>query len=528
MESTQPAIADRPFGLKAPLVLGAANTRRKPWLVPLILLACAIFLYLQVFILPATPRAAGGDQSIYLHSASRMYGGEIIYRDYDQLTLPGTDVLYLGLFKLFGIRAWIPDAMLVLAGVLSVWLSFLIVAKVMDGRAVFLPGLLFLALPYSSYLDGTHHIYSVLAAISALALVIEGRTVTRLAWAGVLFGLATFFTQSSALVPFAFGLFVAWEGFRKREAGRTLLKKEIALFASYVVSLSALLAYFVWKVGATRVFYNTVIFVAKYFSSAEPGSWKTYMLGWPSPRNPANWPDLVAWPVIHLLLPLVYILFFVRYWQERRKRPQEPWDNLMLISVTGLCLFVSVASAPSWNRLYTVSLPALIILVWLLSVPAKSERILQGALWALVVILAFAKPLVAQTRWRGVLDLPTGRTAFFDLASYQETKWMSERTHPSSYAFGNQFLCFALELKNPTRVAFVTPYAFTRPEQVQSVVNGLEAHSVQFVSWYPGLDAMVDPAGNNLGPLREYLRGHYHVAALFANGHTIFERNSQN
>lgn len=68
-------------------------------------------MYLQVFVLPATPRVAIGDQSIYLHSAARMYEGQVIYRDYDQFTLPATDVLYLVPFKLFGIRAWIPQMM---------------------------------------------------------------------------------------------------------------------------------------------------------------------------------------------------------------------------------------------------------------------------------------------------------------------------------------------------------------------------------------------------------------------------------
>lgn len=528
MESRQRAVSNRPSGLKSPCVPGDSKKKINAWLIPFVLLGAAIFLYSQVFILPATPRAATGDQSIYLHSAARMYDGEIIYRDYDQITFPGADVLYLTLFKWFGVRAWIPQAMLVLVGVISVWLSLLIAVNVMEGPAVLLPGFLFLALPYSSYLDATHHLYSVLAAISALAVVMEERTVLRLAWAGLLFGLGTFFTQSLALGPAAFGLFVAWESFRKRETGRTFLKKEISLFAAYIACVSVLSAYIIWKIGLKRFLYYTVVLNAKYFSTYEIGTWKTYMLGWPSAHNAANWPDLTAWPLIHLVVPLIYILFFVRYWRERRRRPQEPWEKLMLINVTGLCLFLSIASAPAWNRLYTISLPALIMVVWFLNVPSKLERMLQGALWVLVVILAFVKPIVTQTRWKAVLDLPTGRTAFFEPGLYQETKWVLERAYPSSYFFGDQLLCFALRLKNPSRVAYVTPYAFTRPEEVQSVVHGLEAHSVPFVSWYPGLDAAVKPSGNNLSPLREYLESRYHIAAHFFNGHTIWERNRRN
>jgi hypothetical protein len=501
------------------------GTRPKTWLVLLILLASGIFLYLQVFVLPATPRVASGDQSIYLHSAARLYEGQLIYRDYDQFTLPGTDVLYLALFKLFGIRAWIPQMMLVLVGVISTWLSMVITSKVMNGPAVFLPALLFLTLPYTGYLDGTHHLYNVLAATSALAVVIEKRTPARLAWAGALWGLGTCFTQSLILGPPAFGLFVAWEHHRSKEEWRALLRKECYLWASYVAMVAVFNAYFVWKAGLNQVFYFSLTFIAKYYPTYEIGTWKTYMVGWPSVHDWANWPDLAAWPLIHLLIPLVYILFFVRIWRQERLQPEQPWHRLMLVNITGLCLFLTIAHAPAWNRLYTVSLPALIMLVWFLNFPFKLERMLLRGLWAMVVILAIARPIVTQTRWRAVLDLPTGRTAFFTDVEYQETKWLLERTHPSDYFFGNQLLCFDLGLRNPSRVPFVTPYAFTRPEEVLNVVQGLETQKVRFVSWYPGLDDPSATEENYLAPLRRYLQDDYHVAQRFANGHTIWERN---
>src|ERR1700721_974493 len=135
------------------------KARFKGWLAPLTLLACGIFLYLQVFVLPATPRVASGDQAIYLHHAARMLEGEMIYRDYDHFTLPGTDVLYMTLFKLFGVRAWIPKAMLILVGISLMWLVIFISRKVIGGTSAYLPGLLFVAGSFSSYLDTTHHWY---------------------------------------------------------------------------------------------------------------------------------------------------------------------------------------------------------------------------------------------------------------------------------------------------------------------------------------------------------------------------------
>jgi hypothetical protein len=518
--STQSAVFTQSPALNRP------GFHPKTWLVLVILLGSGIFLYLQLFVFPATPRAATGDQSLYLHNAARMYGGQIIYRDYDYFTLPGTDVLYLGLFELFGIKNWIPQVMLVGVGVLSMWLSIIIASKVMMGPAVFLPGLLFLTLPYSSYLDATHHLFNVLAATSALAVVTERRTIARVTWAGVLWGVGTCFAQSLVLGFIGFGLFLVWEFHRRKQPWEELLRKEIYLVAGYSATLVAFNIYFVLKVGLKQFLYYTVTFVARYYSADATSTWKTYMVGRPSVRDWTNWPDLVTWPLIHLLLPLVYILFFVRYWREEKLWPNEQWERLMLINITGLSLFLSIASAPAWNRLYTVSLFALIMLVWLLTFPFKPERILTRILWATAGILVVMHPAVTQTRWKACLDLPTGRTAFFEPGSYQETKWLLERTKPSDYFFGNHFVCFALRLRNPSRVAFITSTAFTRPEEIQNVVQALEENQVRFVSWYPGLD---DPAGgkeNNLAPLRTYLHQHYYVAAEFANGHKIWMRNS--
>src|ERR1700680_2450997 len=82
---------------------------REGWRMPVVLLACCAFLYLQVFILSDIPHVAAGDQAIYLHHAARMFEGQLTYRDYDHFTTPGTDVLYAALFKLFGVRAWVPQ-----------------------------------------------------------------------------------------------------------------------------------------------------------------------------------------------------------------------------------------------------------------------------------------------------------------------------------------------------------------------------------------------------------------------------------
>jgi hypothetical protein len=493
-----------------------------------VLLASAVFLYLQAFILPNVPRIANGDQGIHLSLAARMFEGQLIYRDFDHFPLPGTDVLYLSLFKLFGVRAWIAPAMLILIGVVVTWFSIEISTKLMSGAIAFLPGLLFLTLPYTGFFDATHHWWAMLFGTAALLVVIERRTPARVAWAGVLWGMATCFTQSVILGAAGLAFFLVWEHLRAKEPRALLLQKEAYFFASLLATLVVFNAYFVWKAGPQRFLYCTVVFLAKYYSADWFNQWSIYMADRPSLHVWSQWPNVVAYVAIHFLVPLVYILFFVRYHFEAWLHPEEPWDRLMLVNFTGLFLFLSIAHSIGYMRLYTVSLPALVLLAWFLKSPFRVERALLRTLWATIFVLAIVRPAIMQTRWNAFLDLPTGRTAFADYPLlYEKCKWVSERAKPGDYFLDDPQICFALRLRDPSRVPFLRPTDYTRPEEVRDAVQALERHQVRFVGWYAGLEnEIVDPASDHLGPLRLYLRQHYHLAKTFSNGDAIWEVNN--
>jgi hypothetical protein len=504
------------------------NSRLQPkWLVPAILLAGGAFLYLQAFILPDVPRIANGDQGIHLSLAARMYEGQLIYRDFDHFPLPGTDVLYLGFFKLFGIRAWIAPAMLILIGVTVTWFSIEIARKLMSGAIVFLPGLLFLTLPYTGFFDATHHWWATLFGTAALLVVIERRTKARIAWAGVLWGMATCFSQSVILGALGLAFFLAWEQRKAKEPRALWLQKEAYFFASLFATIVFINAYFVWKVGLRQFYFCTVVFLTKYYSADSFNQPWVYMTGPPSVHVWSQWPNLAAFALIHFLVPLVYILFFVRYCREARRHPEEPWNRLMLVNLTGLFLFLSVAHSIGYMRLYAVSLPALILTGWFLKSPFRVERTLLPMLWTMISLLAIARPVIVQTRRNLFLDLPTGRTSFAGYPLlYDKCKWVSERTKPGDYFLNDPQICFALRLRDPSRVPFLRPTDYTRPEEVQDAVQALEKQHVQFVEWGEGLDTeIVDPAGNHLAPLRTYLREHYHLAITFSNSDEIWVRN---
>jgi hypothetical protein len=506
------------------LILRELTSRPLLWLLP----AATAFVYLEVFILIHTPLLAQDDQSIYFYNATRILRGQMIYRDFFQFTPPGTELLYAALFKLFGIHAWIPSVMLIFVGVSLTWLSVFVSAKVLKGWSVLLPALLFLTIAFRSALDATHHWYSSLAVITALAVTVGRRNRRRLAAAGALCGLATCFTQLQGLAgALAIGLFLLWERRRETQTVASLVKAEAWLFAPFASTIAALNAYFVWKVGPERFWFCTIVFGVKFYRSEWFNTWRVYMADLPPPHSGLDLPRWGGFLFIHIVLPLVYLLFFARYWRVSSTRPAEPWDRLMLVNIVGLFLFVGVAAAPSYFRLCSVCLPALIILVWFVSQEGRLERTVRRLLWAGALALAVAGPASRQHHWRGYLDLPTGRTAFLDPVTYDEYRWISGRTRPSEPFFGGPVMCLALGLRNPAEVNFVTSTDYTRPEQVANVVEVLERDHVHYVVlWDFTLDAPDTGQTNSshLGPLSAYLGSHYRVVKTFAGGSLVWER----
>ena len=74
---------------------------RAPVLAPL---AAIVALYLIVFVVPHCPVYQFDSSPIFLHEAQRMAEGQVIYRDFFEPLFPGTQYVFLGLIKLFGVQ----------------------------------------------------------------------------------------------------------------------------------------------------------------------------------------------------------------------------------------------------------------------------------------------------------------------------------------------------------------------------------------------------------------------------------------
>lgn len=131
-------------------------------------IAVGAFLFLSLFVFPNLPIWRGGDQTIWLSDAERMLGGEVLYRDFFQMTFPATHVFYLSLFKLFGPRTWIPDLTLGFRGIGLTVLIYRVSRKILPLRRAPIPALFFLTLIFHEKFDATHHWFSFGFAATAV------------------------------------------------------------------------------------------------------------------------------------------------------------------------------------------------------------------------------------------------------------------------------------------------------------------------------------------------------------------------
>lgn len=509
------------------------------------LVLAPICLGLQAFVGLRTPVYQGDSSPIFLMEAQRMLAGEAIYRDFFELTLPGTPLAYLALFKVFGVRAWIPDLAWVLLGTGLAWVGVLIAKHLVDGLLALLPSALFLAFAFATEPDPTHHWWSALAAMGALALVMEKRTRWRITGAGFLCGLSALFTQShGSAAVLGIALFLLWEGRVKKQPWREPLGREVCLLASSFAAAFPVVAYYAAKAGIRRLVFCTVIFPLKYFPKWYWNTPQVYLAEVPLNSGWLQVPAVGIWLFMHLLVPMVYLVLLVRCWRQTPTRQEEPppgagTDRLMLLSVVGLSLFAGIASSVSWLRLCATSLPAMVLLVWLVRSPGRVRTLIRGLLWIAALAALVFQGITAQIDWHGFLRLPVGRMAFDDPARYAKFQWLANHTRAGDWVFeaDDCDVYFPLDLRDPAAVPFVTATAYTRRDQIRGVLDALERHRVPWVLWSLWLDVpkprargTQDPNfdAGRLEPIRAYLRHHYHPVQAFADDafEQVWERNS--
>ena len=477
-----------------------------------VLLGCAAYLYASLFANPETPYLLGGDQVSFWMFAQRMLHGEQIYRDFFQFTPPGTDLVYLIVFKLFGPRIWTTNLVVLLLGVALCLLCWRIARSIMPRPEAALATSLYLVFVIGGTLNGTHHLFSLLAVLSAVALLMEGRAWMRVVLAGALLGLATFFTQTRGPVA-ALGIagWLTWEKFRLDEPWSRCLRRQGLLFATLVLMWLALSSHYIATVGLRQLWFFQVTYVREYMVTGWDAS-----IGSPEARPYGALVFLVRWLFGYALLPTVYVICFWKCWKLQQAVPCDNAARVALLTAVGATLWVEVAQSPTWFRLFCVSMPGVILLIWLLPAAGKITYSLTRVLWIGVIGLAAHQMWSKHLSYTVVQQLPAGRIALGPLWA-EKSGWLVAHTKPGEFVLQaeNPKMYLPLGLRNPIFLDVVNSDSASTLGYLALSIRQLEEKQVKFIVETPAYSA---PS------FHEYLLDHYRLVWRFSDRDEIWER----
>jgi hypothetical protein len=477
-----------------------------------VVLGSSIYLYSNLFAGLRTPFLLGGDQALFWANAQRLLHGELIYRDFLEFTPPGTDLLYLGAFSLLGSRIWIPNLVVLLLGVILCWLCFYIARSIMKPAQAALAAALFMVLDYGKMINGTHHWFSVLAVMGALAVLMKERTPARIVIAGTLLGAASFFTQTrGAIAALGVAGFLIWDGFQIKRLSLLLLP-----LAAAWLTLSS---YFIAKIGISQLWYFQVTYVLRYVTtgSSDLSFGSPEILAWL--RTPTGSEFLL----VYCALPIVYA---TSLWKCRKSsRDDSPADvnRIVLLTLVGSMMFLEVAQSPNWIRLYCVATPGIILLVRLLAagLTGPTRRYATIIMWTGLIFLAAHQTWSRHVQQAMILDLPAGSAATTPMTG-GKLAWLTRHTTPDQFLFEARWVdvYLPLALRNPVFTDMLEGGHKSRDEFVDRSIRQLEARPVQYIIWSPRLESPAYP----FAKFHEFLVDRYQRVMTFPDQDEVWER----
>jgi hypothetical protein len=488
--------ADRPFGL------GRYDAA--------VLLGSVIYLYANLLTSAHTPLLLGGDEQVFWMNAQRLLHGELVYRDFFEFTPPGTDLAYLAAFRLFGSQVWVTNLVVLLLGAALSWLCYRVACSVLRPALAAVTAALFLVFDYGSWLDGTHHWFSMLAVMGALAALLSRTSNSKLLICGALLGTASFFTQTrGAMAAMGVAGYLVWERFQTRDSWFHCLRRQSLLALSFLSAWGVLSSYFIFRVGFPRLWYFQFTFVRQYMRNQWNGLPPDSVLSWP-----------LRYSIAYFAMPAVCSLALWKLLRTQRDMSSLCQRRIALLAFVGAALFLEVAQSPNWLRVYCVAIPSFVLAMWLICDQVGSYRPhLTGLLCVGLVVYAAHQAWVRQLEHSVTVDLPGGRVAAVPLAG-EKLGWIAKHTEPGQYFFQSRLpgVYLPLALRIPT---FTFLFHETRPEFLELSMRQLEQKRVRYILWSPGLET----PWYLFATFHQFLLDHYHKVWTFSDQEEIWERN---
>ncbi len=494
------------------------------WLVAITLAFTFATCYLREFVLPHVPVMSWADQMLFATDGARIVAGQMPYRDYFQFVTPGADLVYAFLLRHLGLLLWIPNLLMVCLAATAVLLTTLAAAKILRGSFIALPAALTVGFVLFGGLDATHHWFSALLAIVAMLVLFQGSQHWRIALAGALCGIVASFTQSKgATVTAGFLVYLLWQSFDEKQKASVRWRKCILLCGAALVTFVAINGPYIAALGIKEWIKWVIVFPFRYYPTLPAQTWRSPVDDF---RNQIGFIRWICIPFVYLTVPLVYLVFLRVMYRRRRIEPGEPWNQLLLLAITGLALFLAVAPCLSVMRVSSASLPGMVLLAWLLNRWGRQGRVAAGALAALSLAIAVYLPIRNQTMHWHYLDLPAGRTAILDPNRYEVYRWMAENTHPGQMYFGMGPLALPLWLQTPAPISAPVPYEYDRPEHIAASITAIETNRVPLLLLKPYryLAGTWGYTDDHLRPFQAYVDQHYRCIKTFPAGFEVWER----
>ena len=317
----------------------------------------------------------------------------------------------------------------------------------------------------------------------------------------------------------AFAAFLAWEWWREKKAWQVLLTQNLALGFAFVGTLLVLEMHFIFVLGLKNLWYFQVTYVRSHMVHGL----ENWSLGLPFAWR--QMPRLATFLVVYLLVPVTYWIVLRRCWRDRAQACLQ-LQKVALLSLIGSFLLLEVASSLNWLRLYAVSMPAVILLIWAIGQTENLRRYSFALAWVVVAGLAIHQTWSRHSVEHVIVRVPGGRIAVSPQEG-EELQWIARRTMPGQFLFeaGGPQLYLPLQLLNPAFLDEVHTNNESPPEYVYLAIQQLDAKRVPFVLWVPRLnDADDGAAAMAIAELRRYLRDRYYLAQTFSNADEIWER----
>ncbi|HEY3930323.1 MAG TPA: glycosyltransferase family 39 protein [Candidatus Koribacter sp.] len=500
--------------LAAPMSV-PGRERAWPWSVAVVCFA-ATYLWLKLFRWRGVPILLGGDQVFFWNYGQRVAHGQVPYRDFFQITPPGADYLYAGLFKMFGERMWVTDLVVLLAGVGLTFLVFELSREFVASAVAATLALGYLATVYSHVLNGTHHVFSMVCVGAGLLALFRLRGEWRYFAGGLLFGMAALFTQThgvfAGLGVCAVLLCDGPEMWRRRLSRVGWL---VLGMASVVVAAEMALAR---KVGWHELWTLQVV-IPRIVSGSRLNKVSMFSSG-PDSESPLRYAYLIG---MYAAAPAVYAIASVRL---LRKKPGDraAW---MVVAVGGL-LLVEVLIAPNPMRVFTTYFPVFVALAFLIHGWGRGVVVAKVAL-VLLSVIAGRSMWITQRAAMQEVATPAGRVAAPTEAAAEKVVWLEEHRGEQDRVFEAAYpgVYLTLHTLDPLYAENVMPYRITPPQIADRAREELQERGVRYVVWNEALEADPEPEGRRaFENFREYVMANYRTVAVLANGERILERKS--